>query len=296
MICLTGDVHHRSMNSLNQNYFAPGETEVKLARSYLDIARRYNLKVTLFITGRAFEEEFDDIQELFTFDNLEIAGHGYNANLPDFYYRFNIFTQKKWGYWFSRQYYKYLKVLAHAGSNVYQHNDIKRTIHVIQDRTGRPLRSWRSHAYLQSDRIEELLARQGVKVISDEVRKDDYFPRQSGALVSLPVNTLPDHDHIFHGARTQEYYKQNKWKGNDFGCEMVDVTQWLEIVKGQITDILSAGGIATVSAHPECMWLADRLVVFERLCRFLSQFRSLFVDEVTEFTHAAGSNTIRLVS
>lgn len=284
MICLTGDVHHRSMNSLNQNYFNSSDNEVKLAQTYLEIAEKYNLKVTLFITGRAFTEEFDDIKELLKFKNLEIAGHGFNANLPDFYYRFKLFTKNKCGYLFSKQYYKFNKLMTLCGHESYIRKDIERTLNIIKEKTNLQVNSWRSHAYTHSDKKMDMLNTLGLTVVSDDINKNALLPQEyCENLTSLPINTMPDHDHIFHGARTRQYFSKGKWKGTNFGSQMYDVDQWLDIIKDQITKIVNNQGIATISAHPECMYLADKFNAFEKLCQFLSQYQSIFAQESHQY-------------
>lgn len=280
MICLTGDVHHRSMNSLNQSFLSPSETEVKLSKRYLEIAKCCNLKVTLFITGRAFAEEFQDVKELLKFDNLEIAGHGFNANLPDFYYRFKLFTDFKWGYRFNKKYQKLHKVMTYWGPNFFQTKDIERTLEIIRIKTGITIQSWRNHAYIHNSNTYKILQDLNIKVVSNDIRAKCYIPyRIGGNLVSLPINTLPDHDHIFHGGRTRDYIAKSRWKGDAFGAECYEIKDWFKIVKDQVLKIEKENGIATISAHPECMWLADHFAVFEQLCHFLSQFENIYVAE-----------------
>jgi hypothetical protein len=51
-------------------------------------------------------------------------------------------------------------------------------------------------------------------------------------------------------------------------------------VKGEVQAIVAAGGIATILAHPLCMEVADGMVGFEDLCRFLQPFSNCWVSGV----------------
>jgi hypothetical protein len=50
MICLTGNVHHRSYRDVDRRHAK--QTEPQLALQYCDIAARHQVKLTLFLTGQ----------------------------------------------------------------------------------------------------------------------------------------------------------------------------------------------------------------------------------------------------
>ena len=71
-ICLTGDVHHMSLKTRDQEYM--DRTEVEAAIEYAEIAAEYDVPVTLFVTGKTAEEEPKRVKRLATMENVEIGG------------------------------------------------------------------------------------------------------------------------------------------------------------------------------------------------------------------------------
>jgi len=154
---------------------------------------------------------------------------------------------------------------------------IHRTCAVIKQYTGQPVRSWRHHAYRHDQHTLRLLAKAGITVWSDEVQLDCYSPRRHpDGVVILPINTLPDHEHLYHGARTPELVAA-EGRGPSYPPEL-----WCDQVCTQVERIVNAGGVATLLAHPICMKVADNFATFEQLCAFLSRHTSLFASEVVE--------------
>lgn len=285
MICLTGDVHHMRARSHRE---LVGSTEVEIAKKCVEIAEAHDVKVTLHITGQTFEEEYESVIELLGYENLEIGGHTYSALKPRvLHYSFGLV---------SSSYY---------GPRFYQSIDIKKTVNIINKTTGRRITSWRTHAYASNENTFKLLNRYGIRVVSDEVRRDALFPRKTtNALVSLPINVIPDHEHIFHGITTPEYVSKesysrplqiaksyaaralriNVWKRrnvytDDFTSKSYAIGEWFEIVKKQVQNIDDKGGVATILAHPVCMQVADKLQTFRELCDFLSEYDGIFARD-----------------
>ena len=62
MICLTGDIHHTSLKWNEQKYIDPKDSEVKIACRYLKLVEEYGIKVTFYVTGKTFKEEWGDIK------------------------------------------------------------------------------------------------------------------------------------------------------------------------------------------------------------------------------------------
>lgn len=252
MICLTGDIHHMGMKTRDQDYLSG--TEAGAALRFMDIAERYGLKATLFATGKLFRDEADVMEELIGFSNLEMGGHNYYAFKP-------------------RLPFKIMKRLAGLanGPYFYQSYEVARTIRTIVEFTGKPLVSWRNHGYRNDSNTEDILAEQGIRFYSDEVALDRRLPYFRNGLTVVPINVLPDHDFISHGGLTAE-------------PELITADQWLETVKGQIDAIALADGVATILAHPACMEITDELKTFRRLAKFLSQYKSLFMNELSSYT------------
>lgn len=255
MICVTGNVHHRSFRGVDTRHAR--QTEAQLALRYCDIAARHNVKLTLFVTGKACLEEQNTVAALGRYSHCEIGGHTFCA-----------FGSIR--HWLS----KYLggSVL---GSAALQRADIERTVAAIRDLTGKRITAWRNHAYQHDTLTYPLLGELGIQIVSDRVATNTTaVERVSQELLSLPINTLPDHEHLLHG--------QYVAGGTLFAHleERRTIQEWRETVEHQVETIEQLGGIATILAHPLCMEIADGMQSFEQLCRFLSRYETRWVSEV----------------
>ena len=260
MICLTGDVHHMSLNSRDQEYLRT--TELDSALSYLEIAQRNSLKVTFFFTGRLGLEEGARFAQLKRFDNLEIGGHTFSAFRP------------RWFYAVSRR----LLGLSN-GPYFWQRRDIARTLAVLEACVEQRVVSWRDHAYHHDRHTMALLSEQGVRWVSDEVDMSAREPRyHPSGLISVPINVLPDHDYVYHGWLTPERVRTQQQPGTHH--RFYSVETWEEKVKEQVEQIVSDGGLATLLIHPACMEIVDGFRRFEALCEFLASFESVCMRDV----------------
>jgi hypothetical protein len=262
IICLTGDVHNRSLNSSDQK--VSKLTEVEASKIYLMIAEKFNIKVTLFFTGKCFSEEpLNNIKDLLSYKNLEIGGHTYYALRPAVMH--NIF-RRIWG-----QSY---------GPEWYQRLDIRRTVKVIKNTIGRDVLSWRTHSYASDEITYKILDTEGLRVVSDKVDYQASYPQRVGRnLLSMPINTFPDHEHIIHPG-TRKMVESNKANLN----KIFPIEKWCEKVEKQILNILSFKGVGVILAHPICMYVSDNFSTFIKLCDFLSQFKGIFIkDVINEF-------------
>ena len=70
-VCLTGDVHHMSLDTRDQAYME--RTEVECAVEYAELAATYDVPVTLFVTGKAAREEPDRVERLASMENVAIG-------------------------------------------------------------------------------------------------------------------------------------------------------------------------------------------------------------------------------
>jgi hypothetical protein len=243
--CLTGDVHHMSLETRDQEYM--DRTELEAAIVYAEIAAEYDVSVTLFVTGKAAEEEPERVKRLAAMENVEIGGHNYWA--------FDTLIHKGWrgltGSW--------------NGPRPFQRLEIRKTIETFAE-LGIEITSWRDHAYRHDRHTAELLSEAGITHFSDVVEPDGEVREENGLTV-VPINTPPDHEHIYHAFRTPEFVEENEFEG-PFGEESVEVGEWVEWV----LEVISAKQCAsTVLAHPACMWLADELDRFDNLCKSISK-------------------------
>jgi hypothetical protein len=256
-VIITGDVH-QAIGSSDQRFV--DRSESALAVDYARIADRYGVKVTLLFTGRAIVEDGAEAQALLEMENVEIGGHGWDALRPI--------------WWHAA-----LRRLTGSphGPAWLQQRMIRRACAVIEQYTGRQVRSWRNHAYRYDCHTPRLLAQAGVSIWSDRVQLEHRFPRRHpSGIVILPINTLPDHEHLYHGARMPQQVVDEGY-GPSY---MPDL--WYDRVCIQIEEVACAGGTATLLVHPICMKVADDFATFERLCAFLSNYPSRFASEAAD--------------
>ena len=258
MICLTGDIHHSGFRyrefpnprledvpSERRPYVS--ESEADVAGEYLSIARDAGLKVTFFVTGLALRRDRAAMAALGAGPGLEIGGHTYRA--------FEPMRLHDWFRRFAGSYY---------GPAWFQRWDVKRTLAIIRRRLGVPAVTWRTHAYASDRTTWRVLEALGVRVLSDRVDLDVIGPQTlAGRLVSLPINVLPDHEHLYHAERTPTAL--GRAAGPTYTGQ-----EWLAIVQRQIDAIEQRGGVATLLVHPICMYTLDRFQTFRALCRFLA--------------------------
>ncbi len=257
MVCLTGNVRHRSYRNVDRPYAR--DTEVQLALRYCEIAARHHVKVTMFITGKACIEEQNGVGNLSRQANAELGGHTFCA-----------FQSVR--HWLSRT----LGGSA-LGSAAMQRRDIEQTIAAIQSVTGKRITVWRNHASRSDVRTYRLLGDCGIRLVSDRITEHTTaVERVSQELLSLPINTLPDHEQLLHG----KYAERCSGVAAPHGRRTIQ--EWRETVEQQVHTIEQLGGIATITAHPLCMDIADHMHEFEQLCRFLSHYETRWASEVAE--------------
>ena len=270
MICLTGDVHHMSLR-INDQRFIPDKSnsEVRIARRYVDLLEKYQVKATLYICGKCFTQEWDDLRHVVASPLIEMAGHQYQARQPR---PFFDWYGKKTGNW--------------NGPYWFQWWDIRRTIEVCRQRTGYQLVSWRNHSYIVDPNTYPLLARHGVRLVSDEIRARNRWPRRlADGLTSHPLNVISDHDHLYHAHRTKEYVERVNRDGygaDEFGAVSYTIEKWGDLVLHQVEAIEKEGGLATILAHPLCMYLADRFATFEKLLDSFSRLQCIWARQIPD--------------
>lgn len=246
-VCLTGDVHHMSLGTRDQEYM--DRTELSAAVEYAEIAGSYDVPVTLFVTGKAVEEEPDRIDELATMDHVELGGHNYFA--------------------FSTLVHKASRGLLGTwnGPRFFQAWEIDRTIDLFANRDIE-ITSWRDHAYRHDSNTASLLAERGITHFSDAVGPDKRVHRED-RLTVVPINTPPDHEHVYHAFRTPEFVAENDFEG-PFGHESGNIEEWVGWILDSIKTAVESDTPGTVLAHPSCMSLIDDLDRFKSLCEHLN--------------------------
>jgi hypothetical protein len=257
-VCITGDVHHMSLGTRDQEYL--DRTELEAALEYADIAATYDVPVTLFVTGKAAVEEPDRVRRLAAMDNVEIGGHNYWAFGTPAHKAF----RRLLGTW--------------NGPRMFQSWEIQKTVNAFSE-LGVEITSWRDHAYRRDANTAGLLTDHRLTHFSDVVGPEEHVRRQEGLTV-LPINTPPDHEHIYHAFRTPKFVEGRDF-GGPFGSDSYEPKVWCDRVLDQVDHHLGRRRKATILAHPSCMRLADDFQSFERLCLDLAGRHCIQVCDTT---------------
>lgn len=263
-VCVTGDVHHMSLGTRDQAHL--DRTEVEAAIEYAGIAAEHDVPVTLFVTGKAAVEEPERVARLAAMENVEIGGHNYWAFDTPVHAAWRGLEKATGG-----------RVGSWNGPRRFQAWEIRKTLDALRA-VGADVRAWRDHAYRHDRHTAGLLAAAGITHVSDAVGPDERVRREDGLTV-VPVNTPPDHEHVYHAFRTPVFVAESDFEG-PFGTESVEPGEWGEWVLDGVDEVVDDGGVATVLAHPACMALADGFETFERICRVTADMSRSAVAEV----------------
>lgn len=261
-VCITGDVHHMSLDTRDQAFLE--KSEVEAAIDYAKIARDYDVPVTLFITGKAVKEEPDRVRRLAEMDNVEIGGHNYWA-----------FTTPIHKGWRAVEKGTYGRIGSWNGPASFQRWEIQKTINALES-VGARVHSWRDHAYRHDQHTLSLIADCGLSHFSDRVIPSGNIDF-SGPIIDVPINAPPDHEHVYHSFRTPEFVEQASFSG-PFGSDSFPVEDWCDWVLETIDT--NRDTVTTVLAHPSCMTLADELDTFTRLIKRISSLDTVQMCDI----------------
>ena len=272
MICLTGDLHHSSLRTGNQAHC--DLPEIKVAYRYLKLLEEANVDVTFFVSGKSFVEEWDLLRPICDHDLVEIGGHNYSCFQPEIWHRF---SKKAFG--------------SYNGPRWYETWDVTRTIDVIRQRTGKTIKCWRNHMYMHGPSTNEVLAQCGLSICSDGVdRNSNGLQSQTTGLSSLPINVMPDHEHLYHAERTPEWVRwwvqRYSWS-DDYGPESYHIEEWTERVLDELRRHEEQGILSVMIIHPITMYLCDKFRSFERILDFISSCRTAKLSDVPQETVVA---------
>lgn len=273
MICLTGDLHHASLNTGNQQHCEI--TELQVAQRYLRMLEEANVRVTFFVSGKCFAEEWSDTRVICDSPNVEIGGHNYDCFECQLLHRI---SKKLTG--------------SYNGPAWYQRRDARRTIDIIRQRTGRTIRCWRNHMYMHGPYTERALAACGIQVCSDHVRRSaSGMERHPAGIYNFPINILPDHEHLYHAERTPEWVdwwiKRYNWT-DDFGPQSYYVDEWTELVREGLRWNEEHGVVSNLIIHPITLYLCDRFRSFEKILEFIADHQSAHVSDIYQAESGAG--------
>lgn len=265
MICLTADLHHMSLKTGNQMH--SDKTEISLAAEFVKMMESRDIKGSFFITGRSFEEEFDELLPIIVSPNIELGGHNYEAFKPELLHRvWNKLTKN------------------YNGPYAYQYYDTKKTIDIIEAITGKRINIWRNHMYMHGSNTEKVLSSLGIGICSDGVVKDNFTPQEDATgIYNLPINIIPDHEHIIHAERTPQWIKQWQERYNwsdDFGPDSYYIDEWAELVLNQLRENEQNKRLSVMIIHPITMYLADNFIAVKKILDFIATKESVFMGDL----------------
>lgn len=264
MICVTGDLHHQSLGTENQRH--SDRPEIRCAQDALHLFEQAGVKVTFFVSGLAFAEEWDRLEPVATHPLVAMGGHNWNCLSPTWLHRVSG------------------KVLgSYNGPAWYQDLDVRLTQEACRRRTGREIQVWRNHMYMHGPHTDRVLASRGIVLCSDGVDRTATGPRWHPAgLWHFPLNVMPDHEHLYHAERTREWVarwqRRYRWS-DDFGPDSYDPPEWTDRVLQQLADHEDRGVISCMILHPITMYLADRYESLKRIVRYLATRRTAWITE-----------------
>ena len=298
MIFVTADVHDTGLQSSDQLWLKRNKfmTEMDCAIKYAKLANEHDLPITIFVTGRVTITERNKLKKLSEFSNVEIGGHTWNA------------LQPLWKHYLSEKF-----VGSYYGSMNKQYRDISFTKLDIEDCLKKKITSWRTHAYKGDQFTFSNLAELGFQVVSDRVGPDKQIAYIKDHLFSVPINTIPDHEYVYHGYYTQEIMEQDRlirehpwiiykyplqfqnWVRfikeivkREFGIktpdkpfgEMLRPEDWETLLKQQIKEKITNKDFACILLHPADMEILDGMATLQRIFKFISNYSCYFMSEV----------------
>ncbi len=276
MICLTGDIHHMSLKTGNQAHC--DITEIQVARRYLKLLEEAKVKVTFFITGKCFAEEWEELKPVCEHPLVEVGGHTYAAFQPE---------------WWHRAWKKING--SYNGPAWYQRRDVQKTVNIIEQKTRRKIVCWRNHMYMHGPFTEEVLWSCGIKVCSDGVKRGSTGPvRHPSGLLNFPLNVMPDHEHLYHAERTPEWVewwvRRYNWS-DDYGSASYCIEEWTDRVIEELRQHQQAHILSNMLIHPITLYLCDRFRSFERILDVISARETVHMSEVVRRETAVTGGT-----
>jgi hypothetical protein len=243
------------LNTRDQAYI--DTTEVEAAIEYAEIAAEYDVPVTLFCTGKCVVEEPTRMARLAAMNNVELGGHNYWAFNTPIHAGWRALEKVTGG-----------RVGSWMGPRQFQAYEIRKTIATFGE-LNIEVTAWRDHAYRHDQHTIELIAEAGITHFSDPVEPNGVVRKQSDITV-VPINTPPDHEHIYHAFRTPGFVAEDGVAG-PFGSESRKPEEWVDWVLDHRSEHSHPSSVTTILAHPACMRIADGFDSLRTLLRTLSR-------------------------
>lgn len=267
MIVLTGDLHHQSLQTGNQQHCDISEIEV--ANRFLELLRERSIRVTFFVSGKTAVDQWDELAPIARSPLVELGGHNWSCFTPEFPHRV---SNKLLG--------------SYNGPAWYQRWDAERTIAAIARRSGKRIRAWRNHMYMHGPFTERSLQAAGIEICCDGTRKDSPGPeRHESGIYNWPINVIADHEHLYHAERTREWVaswqRRYNWS-DDWGPESYEIGDWVDIVLSDLTRNQERGAPSQLIIHPITMYLCDQFEGIKRVLDVIAEDETLQVSEALD--------------
>jgi len=262
MIFLTGDVHEMTKGAWDQRRLPQGWTEVRVCENYLEVANSHFIHPTLFFSACAVENEIDFIRSLLTRYTFEIGGHDISMN------------SHRVARGLSRR-------ILHLANGPYwlQKMDMSATIKCILSKLNVSIASWRNHAYRMDRNTYKIAKEFGITCVSNKVNGLDSRICEVNGIIEAPINTLPDHESLRHGAHAKEAI-----------CNSAE--EWVDRILLQVEYHEAHSIHSVILAHPLCMFIEDRFQAFARLCKAIGPKSTATLRDCSEVIRQSGPSRV----
>lgn len=144
--------------------------------------------------------------------------------------------------------------------------------------------------YMHGPNTEKVLKRLGMNVCSDGVKKDNFSLQEDHTgLYNLPINIIPDHEHIIHAERTPEWIeawqKRYNWS-DDFGSDSYYIDKWAKLVIDQLKENEKQGKLSVMIIHPITMYLADGFKAVKEILDYIQTRETVFMGDIVKQSKA----------
>ena len=261
---LSCDIHHQSLGTENQKY--SDRSELECAYDFFKMCEERKIKSTFFFSGLAFKEDWNEkFEEICSSDLVEIGGHNWDCFSNTLIHR--LFN----------------KVIgSYNGTISMQKRDCERTKEMCLLRTGREIETWRNHMYMHGPNTNQALGESGIIVCSDGVDRHSQGFSYDGSIYSLPINTIPDHEHLYHAERTEEWVenwiKRYNWQ-DDFRSQSYYIKEWTEIYLKNLSRMQVDKRLPVSIIHPITMYLADKYKSIETILDVIQKSKTVSILE-----------------
>jgi peptidoglycan/xylan/chitin deacetylase (PgdA/CDA1 family) len=253
MLYITGDVHTIVKGHWEQK---KAGSDLDNALKYLEILKKYRISSTLFLNGFLLDKQAEKVKKLLEYD-VEIGGHTYD----------NFGSMPAVKSYIFRKIWKCI-----YGPVFYQRKDIRKTKKAFQ-RLGLKMNSWRTHSFGSNEKTFRILKQYGIKYVSDLL--GEIKPFEKNGIVHLPINVPVDVVTVAYG----EYKPESRNPFASCTKGRISPEEWFEIIKKRVSKNEKNGTDSILLIHPTTMAVLDNFVIFEKIAKFLSRYKSRKISE-----------------